>query len=103
MASTLSTQEEANIQIANTTRKCSQSEKVLGIILDNQLKFDQHVENICQKASRKSNALARVTNYMELPDPIHSVFNGSESASYLERKIWEEIPTDIKKRLSHRI
>ena len=27
----LSTQEEANIQIANTTIKCSQSEKILGI------------------------------------------------------------------------
>ena len=63
----LSTQEEANIQIANTTIKCSQSEKMLGIILDNQLKFDKHVENICQKASRQLNALARVTNYMELP------------------------------------
>ena len=32
----------------------------------------------------------------ECVDPIHSVFNGSESASYLGRKIWEEIPPDIK-------
>ena len=63
----LSTQEEANIQIANTTIKCSQSEKISGIILDNKLKFDKHVENICQKASKKLNPLARVTNYMELP------------------------------------
>ena len=201
----LSKQEEANIQIANTTITCSQSEKILGIILDNPLKIDKHVENICQKTSRKLNALARVTNYMELPkirflmnaffkaqfnycpavwmfhsrslnnkinrlherylriiyndkhsnfeellvkdnsvsihhnnihtlaieiykvgngicleimndifklresthytlrhnsqflvNPIHSVFNGSESASYLGPKISEEIPTDIK-------
>ena len=63
----LSTQVEANIQIANTTMKCSQSEKTLGIILANQLKFYKHVENICQKASRKLNALERVTNYIELP------------------------------------
>ena len=63
----LSTQEEANIQIANTTIKCSKSKKLLGIVLDNKLKFDKHVENICQKASKKLNALARVTNYMELP------------------------------------
>ena len=63
----LSTQEEANVKIANTTIKCSQSEKSLGIILDNKLKFDKHVENICQKASRKLNVLARVTYYMELP------------------------------------
>ena len=205
----LSTQEEANIQTANTTIKCSQSEKILGIILDNQVKFDKHVENICQKASRKLNALARVTNYMELPkrrilmsaffkaqfnhcptvwmfhsrslnnniirlherclriiyndkhsnfeellvknnsvsiyhdnihtlaieiykvangicpeiindifnlrenkhynlrhtsqflvDPIHNVFNGTESGSYLGPKIWEEIPTDIKNKNS---
>ena len=31
-----------------------------------------------------------------LVNPIHSVFNGSGSASYLEPKISEEIPTDIK-------
>ena len=31
-----------------------------------------------------------------LVDQIHSVFNGSESASYLGRKIWEQIPTEIK-------
>ena len=31
-----------------------------------------------------------------LVDPIHSVFNGSESASYLGPKIWEQIATEIK-------
>ena len=39
----------------------------MGIVFDNKLKFDKHVENIFQKASKKLNALARVTNYMELP------------------------------------
>ena len=63
----LSTQEEANIQIANTTIKNSKSQKLLGVVLDNKLKFDIHVGNICQKANRKLNALARLTNYMELP------------------------------------
>ena len=63
----LSTQEEANIQIANTTIKNSESQKLLGVVLDNKLKFDIHVGNICQKANRKLNALARLTNYMELP------------------------------------
>ena len=62
-----SAQDERNIQIANTTIKCSKSKKLLGIVLDNKLKFDKHVENICQKASKKLNALARVTNHMELP------------------------------------
>ena len=31
-----------------------------------------------------------------LIEPIHSVFNGSESASYLGPKIWEQIPIEIK-------
>ena len=63
----LSTQEEANFQIDNTTIKCSNSRKLLRIVLDNKLKFDKHVESICQKVNKKLNALARVTKYMELP------------------------------------
>ena len=31
-----------------------------------------------------------------LIEPIHSVFNGSESASYLGPKIWEQIAIEIK-------
>ena len=63
----LSTQEEANIQIANTTIRNSKSQKLLGVVLDNKLKFNIHVGNICHKANRKLNALARLKNYMELP------------------------------------
>ena len=29
-------------------------------------------------------------------DPIHSVYNGTESTSYLGPKIWEQIPVKIK-------
>ena len=31
-----------------------------------------------------------------LTEPIHNVFNGSESALYLGPKIWEQIPNDVK-------
>ena len=31
-----------------------------------------------------------------LIEPIHSVFNGSESASYLGSKIWDQIPITSK-------
>ena len=37
-------------------------------MFDNKLKFDKHIENICQKANRKLNALARVTSYVELSE-----------------------------------
>ena len=29
-------------------------------------------------------------------DPVHSAYNGTESASYLGPKIWEQIPAEIK-------
>ena len=29
-------------------------------------------------------------------DPIHSAYNGTESASYLGPKIWKQIPAEIK-------
>ena len=30
-------------------------------------------------------------------DPIHSAYNGTETASYLGPQIWEQIPDEIKK------
>ena len=64
----LSTQEDGNIQLPNTTINCSRSQKLLGVAFDNKLKFDKLIENICQKKNRKLNALVKVTNYMELPE-----------------------------------
>ena len=54
---------EANIngnKISNT-----KFEKLLGVTLDHQLNFDQHISNICKTASNKLHALARVSNYMD--------------------------------------
>ena len=55
-------QKEANFQIVNATIKYSRSKKLLGITLNNELKFDKHIENIYQKASRRLNPLAKLTN-----------------------------------------
>ena len=45
--------------------KCGQNDvKRLGIILDNNLKFDKHVSNICSKANRKLSALTRVAKFL---------------------------------------
>ena len=60
----LSSHGVANIQIANVTIKSSTSKKLLQVTIDNKEKFDKHVENICQKASRKSNAIAKLVNYI---------------------------------------
>ena len=40
--------------------------KLLGITIDNDLKFDQHVSDICLKANRKLSALIRMSKFLTL-------------------------------------
>ena len=40
----------------------SNDTELFGVTIDNNLKFDKHVSNICLKASRKLVALTRVAN-----------------------------------------
>ena len=42
----------------------SKREKLLGIIIDNELKCYEHVSNTCKKASNKLHALSRISNFM---------------------------------------
>ena len=44
--------------------KNSTCEKILGINFDYKLKFTNHIDAICKKASRKLNALARIAPCM---------------------------------------
>ena len=61
----LSNTESLNFQISETVSHNSQSKKLLWVTFDNKLKFEKQ-KGICQKASRKLNALARITAYMKL-------------------------------------
>ena len=38
--------------------------RLLGITIDNKLKFNKHVSNLCKKASQKLHALCRISQYM---------------------------------------
>ena len=40
--------------------------KVLGDVIGNKLNFSLHVSSICKKASRQLNALARISNYLDV-------------------------------------
>ena len=62
----LSTTEAFNFQISETVIHNSHSRKLLGVTLNNKLKFEKHITTICGKAQGKLNALARVTSYMDL-------------------------------------
>ena len=42
----------------------SKSVKLLGVQIDNNLNFNEHVSNICKKVSKKLHALRRVKHYM---------------------------------------
>ena len=42
----------------------SKNEKLLGLTIDRNLNFDDHVFTLCKKAGRKLSALSRISNYM---------------------------------------
>ena len=44
----------------------SKAEVLLGIKIDHELKFDDHVNYLCKKASQKLNALARIRPFMNI-------------------------------------
>ena len=51
---------EVTIRIGDTEIKNSEYEKLLGIKVDGKLNFNEHLNDIFSKASRKVNALSRV-------------------------------------------
>ena len=60
----LNSQGPNTIKIGNVCIKISSCEKMLGINFDYKLKLTNHIDEICKKASRKLNALARIAPYM---------------------------------------
>ena len=57
---------ELSVSIGNVDIYNSQSAKLLGIQIDNKLTFNEHVSNICTKATTKLHALSRISNFMTL-------------------------------------
>ena len=55
-----------SINIAGFEIENQHSAKLLGIKIDNKLTFDDHVSNLCFKASQKLHALTRIRNYMSI-------------------------------------
>ena len=62
----VSTNKPVGIKIGDYTIDNSECEKLLGVKLDLNLNFNDHISDLCKKASRKISALARVTPFMEL-------------------------------------
>ena len=62
----LSTNKPAGIKIGDYTMDNSECEKLLGTKIDVNVNFNDHVSDLCKKASRRVPALARVTPFMGL-------------------------------------
>ena len=62
----VSTNKSIGVDIGNYTIDNSEYEKLLGVKIDVNLNFSDHISDLCKKASRKISALARVTPFMVL-------------------------------------
>ena len=62
----VSTNEKTKIKIGEFSIENSDCEKLLGVKIDNKLTFDCHVSDMCKKANRKINALARKTPFINM-------------------------------------
>ena len=40
-------------------------EKILGVIIDNELKFDPHIRSMCKKAAQKLGLLNRISSLLD--------------------------------------
>ena len=57
--------EDVKINIGDKVITGEKSVKLLGLNIDNNLNFENHVANLCKKASQKLHALSRVAPFME--------------------------------------
>ena len=81
-------EDEVVIKLGKTVINNSEFEKLLGIKVHTKLNFNEHLNDIISKASRKVNALSRVVPYMSLSKKVilmNSFFNSQFSYSPL---IW---------------
>ena len=62
----LSKNESSEIHIGDSIIKSSTYEKLFGIEIDSKLRFDDHIQDLCNKTNRKLRALARATPYINL-------------------------------------
>ena len=53
-----------SIKINNDTIDCSPEQKLLGVIIDNKLKFESYVKNLCKESNQNLKALSRIAPYM---------------------------------------
>ena len=77
----LTSKDEASIKIYDTDIKSSSSKKLLGVIIDNKLTFNEHVSKFCKKASNRLHALAQISKYTT-KDKLRTTMNAFFSSQF---------------------
>ena len=62
----LSSKKPEIVSVDGISIAASSHEKLLGVIIDSELKFENHITEICLKVSKKINALCRISSFMSL-------------------------------------
>ena len=70
----LTSEDDDPIKIDDIDIKSSSPKKLLQVLIDNKLTFNEHVSKFCKKASNKIHALARISKYMTR-DKLKTIIN----------------------------
>ena len=62
----LSTNKPEIVSIDGTPLAASSHEKLLGVKIDSELKFENHIKELCLKVDKKINALCHISSFMSL-------------------------------------
>ena len=62
----LTTKNAIDLYLEEACITSSSCEKLLGMAIDSDLRLDKHISSLCDKVSKKINALCQVTGYMSL-------------------------------------
>ena len=58
--------ENVSVNVDNEKIECSDSVKLLGVLVDYKLDFNEHVSKLCDKVSSKLHALSRISSFMRI-------------------------------------
>jgi hypothetical protein len=72
---------EVEFRLGEATIKPEDSVKMLGVEVDSKLNFDSHIRQICRKAGRQINALARLSRFLNQDSKL-AIFRSFVSANF---------------------
>ena len=74
--------EQQRIEIENDTTLASESRvKLLGVIIDDRLQFNDHISAMCCRAARQPNALAKISKHIDSKSK-HIIYNSFVASNF---------------------